>query len=151
MARKSLTDDYKYKYIADNAEVFCERNKNNAEKLNGYENLKGEELDKVYKIVQGSVRRANEKANKVESINIKIVNDSAPRTPYQTINNVLSGYIVKNDIAYVEWKEIKELLEEYILAIEGKMKETAKEELNKAIEEREELNKIIAELEEQAK
>ena len=29
MARKSLTDDYKYKYIADNAEVFIERSKKN--------------------------------------------------------------------------------------------------------------------------
>lgn len=52
MARKALTDEQKYKYIADNAEVFCERNKKNADKLNGYENLKGEELDKVYPLAE---------------------------------------------------------------------------------------------------
>lgn len=150
MARKALTDEQKYKYIADNAEVFIERRKKNVETLDGYENLKGEELDKVYKIVQGSIRRANEKANNATK-KVDIVNASVPLTPLQTIQNVLSGYLVKRDIAYVEWKEIKEFLEDCLVAIEGKMKETAKEELNKAIEEREELNKIIAELEEKAK
>ena len=40
---------------------------------------------------------------------------------------------------------------DFILTMKPKMKELAKEELDRAIEEREELNKIIAELEEQAK
>lgn len=68
MARKALTDEQKIKYIADNAEVFIERSKKNAEKINGYENLKGEELDKVYKIVQGSIRRSNTTANNASPI-----------------------------------------------------------------------------------
>lgn len=63
MARKALTDEQKIKYIADNAEVFIERSKKNAEKLNGYENLKGEELHKIYMVVQGSVRRSQTKSN----------------------------------------------------------------------------------------
>ena len=57
MARKALTDEQKIKYISDNAEIFCERSKKNAEKINGYENLKGEELHKIYMVVQGSIRR----------------------------------------------------------------------------------------------
>ena len=36
MARKALTDEQKSKYIAENAEVFIERSKKNAEKINGY-------------------------------------------------------------------------------------------------------------------
>lgn len=63
MARKALTDEQKIKYIADNAEVFIERSKKNAEKLIGYENLKGEELHKIYMVVQGSVRRSQTKSN----------------------------------------------------------------------------------------
>lgn len=63
MARKALTDEQKIKYIADNAEVFCERSKKNAEKIIGYENLKGEELHKIYMVVQGSIRRSNTIAN----------------------------------------------------------------------------------------
>ena len=67
MARKPMTDEQKIKYIADNAEVFVERSKKNADKLNGFENLKGVELDKVYKIVQGSIRRSNTKAENASS------------------------------------------------------------------------------------
>ena len=63
MARKALTDEQKIKYISDNAEIFCERSKKNAEKINGYENLKGEELHKIYTVVQGSIRRSNTTAN----------------------------------------------------------------------------------------
>ena len=68
MARKALTDEQKINYITDNKEVFCERSKKNADKLNGFENLKGEELDKVYKIVQGSIRRSNTTANNASPI-----------------------------------------------------------------------------------
>ena len=63
MARKALTDEQKIKYIAENAEIFIERSKKNAEKLIGYENLKGEELHKIYMVVQGSIRRSNTTAN----------------------------------------------------------------------------------------
>ena len=63
MARKALTDEQKIKYIAENAEVFIERSKKNAEKLIEYENLKGEELHKIYMVVQGSVRRSQTKSN----------------------------------------------------------------------------------------
>ena len=63
MARKALTDEQKINYITDNKEVFCERSKKNAEKINGYENLKGEELHKIYMVVQGSIRRSQTISN----------------------------------------------------------------------------------------
>lgn len=147
MSRKSLTDDYKYKYIADNAEVFCERNKKNADKLNGYENLKGEELDKVYKIVQGSIRRSNKKANKSE---IKADNGVVIVTPKSILENTIKDLLKKN-LTYVEWEDIKGVANKLVQDIEGKLKALAKDELDKKIKEREDLNKIIAALEEQAK
>ena len=130
-----------------------EENIKNAETLKGYEEKSGDELHKVYFSVQTSVRNYNKKveANTAETINLEIVNDSVPLTPKETIQKILNGYLTNGDIAYVEWKEIKVLLGDFIVSIDGKMKELAKEELDRAIEEREELNKIIAELEEQAK
>ena len=142
MGAPKKTDEYKKNYIKENAEIYVSRNKKNAETLKGYEEKSGDELHKVYFSVQTSVRNYNKKveANTAETINLEIVNDSVPLTPKETIQKILNGYLTNGDIAYVEWKEIKVLLTDFMLSIDGKMKELAKEELDRAIEEREELN-----------
>lgn len=138
MARKALTDEHKYKYIADNAEVFCERNKKNADKLNGYENLKGEELDKVYKIVQGSIRRANTKAN-----NAVVKSD---RNPIEELTNALNS-VKSMKPSYTQLENIKKLIDNFNKYIDNKMKDAARTELNSKKAELEVLRNTISELE----
>ena len=137
MARKPMTDEQKIKYIADNAEVFVERSKKNADKLNGFENLKGVELDKVYKIVQGSIRRANTKANNAVA--------KSDRNPIEELTNALNS-VKSMKPSYTQLENIKKLIDNFNKYIDNKMNDAARTELNSKKAELEVLRNTITEL-----
>lgn len=145
MGAPKKSREYKLSFIEAYLDYFKENHPNS--KIDDYKEVDDETFEKYYRKVSNCVNEKTQ-ANTAET---KADNGTIELTPSQTIQNVLGGYLKKKNITYTEWKEIKELLGKFIVSIEGKMKELAKEELDKAIEERKELNKIIAELEKQAK
>lgn len=68
MANKARTEDFYRKYIADNAELYVDISKRNLSNLDGYENMDGENLKKLYLKVKASLRRHNNKANQSSGI-----------------------------------------------------------------------------------
>ena len=131
MARRAITKDFKLGFIEAHLE-FYKGNHPSAE-IDNYKEVDDKKLDSYYRKVYADVAPTSDTTESTET-----------DTPKSCLENTAKG-MLKNNLSYDEWKEIKEVAEKLVLDIDAKMKETASIAL---AEKAEHLAKLQAEIEE---
>ena len=131
MARRAITKDFKLGFIEAHLE-FYKGNHPGAE-IDNYKEVDDKKLDSYYRKVYADVAPASDTAESIET-----------DTPKSWLENTAQR-VLKNNLSYDEWKEIKEVVEKLVLDVEAKLKETASIAL---AEKAEHLARLQAEIEE---